>query len=337
MERKHQHHSNRRWLLPISIIAFFLVLGAAYGGTSSASAAQGLKPSPQSGDYGGPEQCGACHQELYDEWQSTRHAHAFSSPIFQQNWEELGSEFNCLECHTTGFQAGLGEYAYEGVTCESCHGAFVKGHPEERMPINPDHELCASCHEFTTDEWEHSGHGQAGIQCQACHDPHKQEPLAPSVTELCSNCHKDPGSSFTHGTHSDAGLECSNCHMYTSPRTTHPIEGLTPTGHTFTIGSEACIGCHQDTVHSRDSIVRLQGEVTELGEIDPDKLRKEVQEQEATIKELETQRSVRLYTGLAQGAIVGLAVGATVAWVLSRSLRVVEEEGDEDEQASEEA
>jgi NhaP-type Na+/H+ or K+/H+ antiporter len=44
-----------------------------------------------------------------------------------------------------------------------------------------------------------------------------------------------------------------------------------------------------------------------------------------------------LYTGLAQGAIVGLAVGATVAWVLSRSLRFVEVEGDEDEQESEEA
>ena len=111
-------------------------------------------------------------------------------------------------------------------------------------------------------------------------------------------------------------------------------EGLVPTGHTFTIGSEACIGCHQDTVHTRDAIVRLQGEVTDLGELDPDELRQQVQEQEEAIKELETQRSVRLYTGLAQGAIVGLAIGATVAWVLSRSLRVVEEEGDEDEQAS---
>ncbi len=337
MEMKYHHHAIRRWLLPILTIAFCLAIGAAYGGASSASAAPGLKPAPQSGDYGGPEKCAVCHEDLHDEWQVTRHAQAFSSPIFQQNWEELGGEFECLECHTTGFQRGTGEYASEGVTCEACHGPYIEGHPEERMPINPDHELCASCHKFTTDEWEHSGHGQAGIQCQACHDPHAQKPLAPTVTELCSNCHKDPGSSFTHGSHANAGLECSNCHMYTSPRTTHPIEGLVPTGHTFTIGSEACIGCHQDTVHSRDEIIRLQGEVTTLGNIDPEELRKLVQEQEDAITELKTQRSVRLYTGLAQGAIVGLAVGATVAWVLSRSLRIVEVEGDEDEQESEEA
>ena len=336
MKRFLRQRAKTKWLLPILSLIVFLAIGAILG-ASTASAAPGLKPSPQSGGYAGPEQCGTCHQELYEAWQGTLHARAFSSPIFQQNWEELGTEFNCLECHTTGYQAGLGTYANEGVTCEACHGAFVQGHPEERMPINPDHELCATCHEFTTDEWEHSGHGQSGIQCQACHDPHKQEPLAPSVTELCSNCHKDPGTSFTHGTHADAGLECSNCHMYTSPRTTHPIEGLVPTGHTFTIGSEACIGCHQDTVHSRDNIVRLQGEVTELGELDPDQLRAQVQEQESTIEDLETQRSVRLYTGLIQGAIVGLAVGATVAWVISRSIRlVVVEEGEEDEQASEE-
>jgi predicted CXXCH cytochrome family protein len=81
------------------------------------------------------------------------------------------------------------------------------------MPVKPDAELCATCHKTTTDEWHASVHSQAGIQCEACHNPHSQTPKAETVTALCSNCHKERGDSFTHGTHANAGLECSNCHM----------------------------------------------------------------------------------------------------------------------------
>jgi hypothetical protein len=38
---------------------------------------------------------------------------------------------------------------------------------------------------------------------------------------------------------------------------------------------------------------------------------------------------VRLYTGLAQGAIIGLMTGGAAAWVVSRGVRLVEEEEDE--------
>jgi hypothetical protein len=119
--------------------------------------------------------------------------------------------------------------------------------------------------------------------------------------------------------------------MYTSPRTEDANMGLIPTGHTFTVGSEACIGCHQDTVHTRDVIVELTGEVETLSEIDPDELRVLVQDQEERISDLESRSTVRLYTGLAQGAIVGLATGAVAAWVVSRKIEVVEDEGDQDE------
>jgi hypothetical protein len=125
--------------------------------------------------------------------------------------------------------------------------------------------------------------------------------------------------------------------MYTSPRTEDPIQGLVPTGHTFTVGSEACIGCHQDTVHTRDVILELSGEVETLKDLDTDQLRQLVQEQEQQIGDLEDRASVRLYTGLAQGAIVGLATGAVAAWIVSRNLELVEIEGDEDEAAQDES
>ena len=260
---------------------------------------------------------------------STRHAQAFSAPIFQRDWTETGSQVTCLECHTTGYDTETGNYAEEGVTCEACHGPFQPNHPEAPMPITPNADLCGSCHKTTTDEWRASTHGQEGIQCQSCHNPHTQTPMANSVTELCVTCHQERGGSFTHSTHASAGLECSNCHMYTSPRTNDPIMGLVPTGHTFAVGSDACIACHQDTVHTRDEIVKLTGEVAALESVDSATLEQTVQSQEQEIVDLRAQSTNRLYIGLAQGAIVGLLIGGATAWVVSRGIKVVEVEEDE--------
>jgi hypothetical protein len=110
--------------------------------------------------------------------------------------------------------------------------------------------------------------------------------------------------------------------MATSSHTTS-TGGLFATGHTFSVGSDACINCHKDTVHTRDTIVQLTGQNT--GEaLSPEELAKQVQTQEQTIKSLEAQGSVRLYTGLMQGAIVGLIIGGTAAWVVGRRIKFVE-------------
>lgn len=320
------------WIAFLGTFTLFLVLGGLYGLSSPAWAAPAPLPPQQTGGYAGPEACAGCHADITEQWQVSRHAMAFSSPIFQQNWEEIGSEFRCLECHTTGYNPNANTYAHEGVTCEGCHGRFQPDHPEERMPIVADAELCATCHKSTTDEWKASQHGQTGIQCQSCHDPHAQLPKIGGVSELCMNCHKEPGSSFTHGTHAEAGLECSNCHMFTSPRSDPPIEGLVPTGHTFSVGSQACIGCHQDTVHTRDKILALTGEVESMQDLTLEELQQQVHQQEERISELEASNTVRLYIGLAQGGIVGLVTGAAAAWVVGRRVQVVEvDEGEEDE------
>lgn len=306
-----------------------LALGGLLTKATPAQAAPPVEPPAQDGGYAGPDFCANCHEDIYDQWSVTRHSQAFSSPIFQQNWEQLGSEFTCLSCHTTGYDEETSSYAYPGVTCEACHGPFQVGHPEQPMPITPDAELCATCHETTTSEWRASRHGQVGINCQSCHNPHSQTPLAESVTALCSNCHQDPGDTYTHSTHASAGLECSNCHMYTSPQSDPPIGGLVPTGHTFTVGSEACIGCHRDTVHTRDTILALGGEASGGGGTNPEALRQQVQDQEQQISELEARSTARLYTGLAQGAIIGLIIGGAAAWIVSRRIQVIETDEDE--------
>jgi predicted CXXCH cytochrome family protein len=323
---KKLNRKQRSLVVFLSIFTLSITIGAALSVTLPAQAA----PAAQTGDTpAGSQACKLCHEEIHTDWTTTRHAQAFSSPIFQRDWSELSQQTSCLECHTTGYDASTGTYTEAGVACEVCHGAFNPKHPAENMSITPDATLCAKCHKNTTDEWSASKHSQAGIQCQSCHNPHSQTPMADSVTALCTNCHKDRGDSFTHSTHANAGLECSNCHMYTAPRTDDPIGGLVATGHTFAVGSEACIGCHQDTVHTRDEILKLSGEVAQQQTIDVSGLQQTIEDQTQTINSLKTSSTIRLYTGLVQGAIVGLVTGGVAAWVVSRRIRVVEVEVDD--------
>ena len=233
--RKH-----RPWIVFVTIVVTFSLLGLALAFRAPAAAAQTpgatplappeITPTPLPATYVGPEFCANCHKDLHAEWATTRHAQAFSSPIFQQNWQELGSQFTCLQCHTTGYDLETNSYAKEGVTCEACHGPYQVGHPERPMPINPDAALCSTCHKTTADEWRASRHGQINLDCQSCHNPHNQKPKAESITALCTNCHADPGQGFTHSTHANSGLECSSCHMYRAPRTRPPSAGWSRPG-----------------------------------------------------------------------------------------------------------
>ena len=326
------------WIVFVTVFALCLALGVAISLAQPAAAAPVAREGTPTAapeatpeitvSYVGSDTCAACHKDIHETWAGTRHSQAFSSPIFQEDWVKQGSADSCLECHTTGFDAASGEYSEEGVTCESCHGPMQSGHPQNPMPITPDYTLCARCHKTTTDEWRASRHGEININCESCHNSHSQAPRADTVNDLCSNCHKDTGTSFTHGTHANSGLQCSDCHMAAASHTTS-TGGLFSTGHTFTVGSEACVNCHKDTVHTRDTILQLSGQ--DAGSTpSAEALEKQVQDQEQMIQSLEAQSSVRLYTGLMQGAIVGLIVGGTAAWIVSRRIRFVEvEENDE--------
>src|SRR5881628_491429 len=34
------------------------------------------------------ESCGTCHREIYEEWKTSIHAHAFDDPFFQAGWKK---------------------------------------------------------------------------------------------------------------------------------------------------------------------------------------------------------------------------------------------------------
>ncbi len=82
-------------------------------------------------------QCGACHQQIYEEWSSSAHAYSSISPMFhafEQKFQELtrGTVGTfCVRCHQqVGTQLGenretplwaRSQISREGVTCITCH------------------------------------------------------------------------------------------------------------------------------------------------------------------------------------------------------------------------
>ena len=204
-----------------------LAIGAAYGLAVPASAAPALQatqtPGSRSGGnagagtYVGPSVCAACHADIVKAWKDSRHAQAFSSPIFQQNWTKLGSQFNCLQCHTTGSDPTTGKYAVEGVTCKSCHGPFIQGHPQNpcRSSRTPRYAPPATSPRRTNGAPASTAPPASIARLATTRIRKPRWPTA--VTALCTTCHKDQGSGFTHSTHANAGLQCSDCHMYTPP------------------------------------------------------------------------------------------------------------------------
>jgi hypothetical protein len=201
------------------------------------------------------------------------------------------------------------------------------------MPVTADYTVCAQCHKTTTDEWQASRHGQVGLDCEACHNSHSQEPRAETVNELCTNCHKDTGSSFTHGTHANSGLSCSDCHMSAAShsrfnrrfvRNWAYVRGGIRSLHQLSQGHRPYTRHHRFAFGTTDR----RGAYSE-------ELEKMVSEKDQAIQSLEAQNTVRLYTGLIQGSIVGLIIGGVAAWVVSQRIRFVEvEENDDTEEKS---
>jgi hypothetical protein len=113
--------------------------------------------------YIGSKKCKMCHKGekkgmVYETWEKGPHAKAFES-LKKEGGE---GKAECLECHTTGYNAGgykTGDAKaanFEGVGCESCHGpgsAYKKlsimkdkAKSMENGLIEPSEEACKKCH-----------------------------------------------------------------------------------------------------------------------------------------------------------------------------------------------
>jgi len=275
--------------------------------------------------------CGECHLDIANEWSHSPHAHAFDDPYFQERWESMGMPGDCLSCHTTNYQASTGEYAAEGVYCESCHGVASENHPPEVIPVKADTEYCGSCHTTTLSEWRKTGHAAVGVGCMDCHDPHSQQNLFEDSDEMCINCHQEEEmGDYLNDLHVQKDIGCVDCHALVIPPEVTPNDGIVPTGHAFDITPGTCVACHTDALHAGFSLPgyengakvesTVEGEAEETVAHPEEEAAVEINP-EQRLQALETALASRNMTNLFQGGVVGIVFGGTTAWIVARNVR----------------
>ncbi len=112
-------------------LALLIVAGAASAWAGTAK-----------GRFTGSDACGECHQAELEQWRSTAHARAVDS------LRQRARLRRCQSCHTTG-DAPAGRPAFNGVGCESCHGAGA-GYAEDDIMRDPTLATALGLRELTT-------------------------------------------------------------------------------------------------------------------------------------------------------------------------------------------
>ncbi len=223
----------------LAILAF-----AAIPTVAAAPVRQDATPVPNA------EECTGCHEGLRGYWDQSAHGYALVDPEFQEAWTEQGSPQECLACHTTGFNPATGEYTDGGVGCLSCHSPVPSNHPDAYMPTDVSSRLCGDCHLDTFKEWEISEHGQQGMTCNQCHNPHTAELRVGTSQELCNSCHNTEGHYYSFTGHAREGLLCTDCHLRVNDSPDAGTMGHGEREHTFKVDLKSCNDCHLGDMHS---------------------------------------------------------------------------------------
>ena len=290
-----------------------------------------LAAPPEPG-YAGPEKCAECHSAETEAWQASPHARALTDldKSVQSACAEgmAGTKCACLACHTTDFDPAANTYAHAGVTCEACHGPYVEGHPQNGvMQLDADSSVCSDCHAETHKQWQASLHAQAGVQCIGCHLSHSQD-FRLSDEELCGACHRDRLEDFAHTTHETAEVGCTDCHLSSAPvdeaaalASAEPaMGGGTVPSHSFTVvSSQACVGCHGQTIHEQTPSSGLTpvADVRLLALADQaPELAAQLDAAEQSIKSLRVMSLVSLGLGMGIGGMLGIVFMLVVGYVV---------------------
>lgn len=97
----------------------------------------------------GADTCATCHQEEFEIWDKTRHAHAMAT--LEKKRQQFDNE--CVGCHVVGFQKGgfqslVTTPQMANVQCESCHGPGRQHaeNPGKGYGFMPTPVGCTVCH-----------------------------------------------------------------------------------------------------------------------------------------------------------------------------------------------
>jgi hypothetical protein len=108
--------------------------------------------------------CKRCHEDIYQLWVETPHAHAYES-LAEKGMER---DNDCLSCHTTGFGKATG-YVPPPMPASADAG------PPKQPPGTPDlrNVQCEACHGMGTYHQRDEGDflKVTNAECMSCHDP----------------------------------------------------------------------------------------------------------------------------------------------------------------------
>jgi hypothetical protein len=165
---------------------------------------------------------------------------------------------DCQTCHKPVYELwAMSKHGTGGLECQVCH-KLESGegkHPFELAFSTESEELtCAVCHAEVTADWNASRHGEIGMKCISCHNPHSQQqkPVEGNQT-ACENCHKDQKDAAHASTHTAAGADCITCHLGTHHK------------HTFHVDAPTCSSCHSD-IHGANQLLLAGAKIERLGD-----------------------------------------------------------------------
>lgn len=231
-----------------------------------------------------------------------------------------GSE-TCTLCHwSETSQWRHSPHAANDVTCESCHGEYVEGHPDKAdMKLSVDPKLCQDCHETNFDQWSQSLHAQDNVTCISCHVPHSQTTRLNSQ-ELCVSCHDDDvGKTWDLTAHKQAGVTCVDCHL-SQPNMEPWGQETDDQGHIFTVvPSQLCINCHAENLHApaltTEQVAFGGHQLASLAPQQMEDLSQRIAETEKENESLQNWVLLMLGVGLGVGMVIGIVVMLLIGYL----------------------
>ncbi len=161
------------------------------------------------------KECGACHQQHYEEWKFSTHSHAWTDPQFQAELKKESSPFMCINCHIP--LQNQQEFIVEGLIDGDIYQPVIKANPHFDRELQQEGINCASCHVRNNAVIGPTGTTKA---------PHKTIKDPDFLSEsLCISCHNavaevsptlacsfETGDEWKEGPYAN-DKNCISCHM----------------------------------------------------------------------------------------------------------------------------
>lgn len=223
-------HSRVYATLPAAMRLLALTLVTAWLFAPLAALAQesAVQPVPSGEEPAVTKPCASCHSDETAAWRNSPHAMPGNPSTFDP-----------------------------AAACESCHGEYVRGHPDSGViTLRVDSSMCKDCHEDTFAQWERSIHGSEDVQCISCHESHSQE-MRLTDERLCESCHKESLTDPLHTAHWQTEATCTTCHMAMGDESAARAAGEVPApDHDFVhVSSSGCLDCHREDVKNDGAAV----------------------------------------------------------------------------------